>query len=56
MDETLTKAEHDACFLVDDLRRAYPMASAGAQEIVIEQLLKAAVEIQQTLRRLQIGR
>ena len=56
MDEALTKAEHDAGFLVDDLRAAYPQSKPGAEEIVIEQLLKAAVEIQQTLKRLQQGR
>jgi len=56
MDEILTKAEQSAGFLVEDMRAAFPQSNRGAEEIVIEQLLKAAVEIQQTLRRLQQGR
>jgi hypothetical protein len=56
MDEALARVRHDANCLVEDLRRAYPMASFGAQEIVIEQLLESAVKIQQTLARLQQGR
>lgn len=56
MDEALTKAEHAAGFLVEDLRATYSLAKPGAEDVVFEQLLEAAVKIQQTLRRLQIGR
>ena len=56
MDEILTKAEQSVGFLVEDMRAAFPLSKPGAEEIVIEQLLKAAVEIRQTLHRLQQGR
>ena len=50
--EAIIKASHSAGFLVADLRAAYPLTTSIAEEMVCEQLLTAAIEIQHRLDRL----